>query len=639
MQRSYYQQLPLLPLGPEAIDELLVDLLGIDSSLRRLTELIRERTGGNPFFIEEIVQSLVETGALLGSEGRAPPGEARRRSRPARDRAERAGGADRPTAGAGKAAAANGVGDREELLGADSAACHGSRRRRSAPALCDALMNAEFIYEEALYPQAEYAFKHPLTQEVAYGSQLGERRSRTHAAVASAIAELHPAELDERAALLAHHWERAGEAVRAAEWHRRAALWAGQQNLAEATRHWQKVRALVAELPESAETVPLALQASRELLNAAWRTGVPDAEADALFSDARALAQRTGEVRSLALLTGFYGSIKMSQGAVQSMVAHALEAVRLAEQTGDSLLIGALQDMVITANAHLGRLAAAQEGYTRAVALLGDDPMAGIDFYGISPLLNLASAWFYALVLMGRFGEAERELTRAREIAKQHQQLDPLCYIEAETVFLARLGGNVARPLDHARSAIELAEKVGNAFAGVFASWGLGMAHGLAGEWPASIAALESAVTLARDRRSFLIMEPTLLAYLAESYAGAGDAELARARAEEALALAQQRETLTQEIDAQLALARVRRHAEGLIARPPIETALERVLALVRETGARGFEPHVYLERAEMARLSGDEATRQHELREAHRIFTEIGATVRASEIAKELDL
>jgi adenylate cyclase len=55
MQRSYYQQLPLLPLGPEAIQELLADLLGTDSSLRRLSELIRERTSGNPFFIEEIV--------------------------------------------------------------------------------------------------------------------------------------------------------------------------------------------------------------------------------------------------------------------------------------------------------------------------------------------------------------------------------------------------------------------------------------------------------------------------------------------------------------------------------------------------------------------------------------------------------
>src|SRR5215468_3638122 len=69
MQRSYYHQLPLLPLSPEEIAELLGDLLGADPSLRRLRKIIQERTGGNPFFIEEIVQSLDETGALVGTRG------------------------------------------------------------------------------------------------------------------------------------------------------------------------------------------------------------------------------------------------------------------------------------------------------------------------------------------------------------------------------------------------------------------------------------------------------------------------------------------------------------------------------------------------------------------------------------------
>jgi predicted ATPase len=69
MQRSYYQQLPLLPLGPEAIKELFADLLGSDPSLHRFRALVQERTGGNPFFIEEIVQSLVETGVVAGARG------------------------------------------------------------------------------------------------------------------------------------------------------------------------------------------------------------------------------------------------------------------------------------------------------------------------------------------------------------------------------------------------------------------------------------------------------------------------------------------------------------------------------------------------------------------------------------------
>src|SRR5262249_17748444 len=69
MQRSYYQQLPLLPLGPEAIAELLRDLLGTDSSVASLGSRIRERTSGVPFFIEEIVQSLAEAGSLEGKKG------------------------------------------------------------------------------------------------------------------------------------------------------------------------------------------------------------------------------------------------------------------------------------------------------------------------------------------------------------------------------------------------------------------------------------------------------------------------------------------------------------------------------------------------------------------------------------------
>src|SRR5439155_700512 len=51
------------------------------------------------------------------------------------------------------------------------------------------LTRAEFIYEETVHPENEYSFKHPLTHEVAYRSQLGERRASMHAAAARAIAE------------------------------------------------------------------------------------------------------------------------------------------------------------------------------------------------------------------------------------------------------------------------------------------------------------------------------------------------------------------------------------------------------------------------------------------------------------------
>jgi len=58
---------------------------------------------------------------------------------------------------------------------------------------------------------------------VAYRSQLTERKARIHAAVARAIEEIDSGKLSERAALLAYHWECAGDAREAAKWHRRAA--------------------------------------------------------------------------------------------------------------------------------------------------------------------------------------------------------------------------------------------------------------------------------------------------------------------------------------------------------------------------------------------------------------------------------
>ena len=67
--RSHYQQIALRPLDGDAAAELLADWLGSDPSLEGLVELVVERTGGNPFFMEEVVQAEIESGALAGTRG------------------------------------------------------------------------------------------------------------------------------------------------------------------------------------------------------------------------------------------------------------------------------------------------------------------------------------------------------------------------------------------------------------------------------------------------------------------------------------------------------------------------------------------------------------------------------------------
>jgi hypothetical protein len=86
-----------------------------------------------------------------------------------------------------------------------------------------------------------------------------------------------------------------------------------------------------------------------------------------------------------------------------------------------------------------------------------------------------------------------------------------------------------------------------------------------------------------------------------------------------------------------LSSARVLLRTKGHAARGAIEAALGELSRLARQMEMKMVEPFVCVERAELARLKGDEAARLSELREAHRLFTEIGAPIRAAEVAKEL--
>src|SRR5262249_53951421 len=70
MRRDNYQQISLSPLSPAAVEELLDDLLGMDTGLGALRARIRARAAGNPFFLEEIALSLAESGVLAGTRGR-----------------------------------------------------------------------------------------------------------------------------------------------------------------------------------------------------------------------------------------------------------------------------------------------------------------------------------------------------------------------------------------------------------------------------------------------------------------------------------------------------------------------------------------------------------------------------------------
>jgi predicted ATPase/class 3 adenylate cyclase len=315
--KTYYIQLRLDPLGRESAEEMLDALLSVpaasrseplspsvageseDSDLVSLRNLIIEKTDGNPFFIEEMVQNLFEQSALVrnGSVRLARPLSTIQV--PPTVQAMIAARIDRLPA------------DEKHLL--QTAAVLGKEFRlnhlkavietgdhKMKVALAN-LQLAEFIYEQPATGDIEYIFKHALTRDVAYGSILVEQRRVLHERAAQAIEQIHHHRLEDHYSELAHHYGRSRNSEKALEY-----LWlAGQQAVqrfanAEAITHFSAAIELLQVLPDTPE------RASHELgLQVALGAplgvikGHAAPEVGAVYSRARELCRRVGETPQL----------------------------------------------------------------------------------------------------------------------------------------------------------------------------------------------------------------------------------------------------------------------------------------------------------------------------------------------------
>ena len=641
MRKAYYQQIPLLPLGPEATREMLADLLGSDPSVAGLSAYVHQRTGGNPFFIEEVVQSLLESGRLTGSHGAYRlVGAVAAVEIPSTvqtvlaARIDRLGDDEKRTL-----QTASVIG--KEFSGAILAAVVAAdeRGQLSSPSLAaalDALRAGEFVYETALYPEVEYAFKHPLTQEVAYRSQLGARRAQVHAAVARATEQLHADKLDERAALLAYHWEEAGEGLAAATWYTRAAAIAGLDSPAEALRHWEKVQAVLQPALASEDALALRIQAASELLKFGWRQGMSSDRVDEIFAEGKAHAVARGDVREQLRLLYGVGAHYMLSESPRRAIRFFEESLALAEATGDPELRWAAREPFEFALLLVGDLVPALRMNDEQIAFSRAEPAIGVAMVGFSTGFSFSHrGWI--LTDLGRFDEAAEAFRRGEELARRFNENEIVSMNEAMRARLFERTGDVQAALSTGRRAVESAERIGSHVARALAHGYYGTALGLNAEWQAARQSLALALEIARANRVGLFLEADFASALAEAHLGLGDSPRARALAGDAIQVALRMDMRVAEVRAQLALARVRRAVDGADGSAAIAAALDHAQALVQSTGARSYEPQIYVERARLAALRSDASGAQQWLREAHRLFTEMGATGYAERLAEEL--
>jgi class 3 adenylate cyclase/tetratricopeptide (TPR) repeat protein len=536
-----YRRLPLLPLGPESTEELLADLAGDDPSLDGLAELVHERTGGNPFFIEEVVRELVEAGYLEGERG------AYRLTKPVADtgvpatvQAILAARIDRLETAKALLQAASVIG--KEVPEPALRIVAGVEGEALEEGLKE-LIGAGFLYEAEIYPERVLAFSHPLTQEVAYGSQLGEQRAKAHSATAQALIELNPERHDELAALIAQHLERGGKALEAARWNARAANWAGYAHPRDALRLWMKVSELADEVPESPETIALGIASRLLQLDYAWRLGMEAERVDALVAEARELATRAGDLRALTLLKMLETArpgLDQHSGAWRAAVD---EAIDLADQSGDDGLRVAIRTAGSYAFLVAGDFDGCERRIDEAMEIAGDDQTAGAGIVIGCP---------YAWCLMGKavirrdggdLDAAEELSQRAIRIAAEHGDPETESWTRGNLAVVLAYRGDLDGALRLAQRNYELTERLGDVFSRHWALVYLGFAHYERGEYELALEFAERADQVYREAMGAGgEAEGWRSAMIAGDLLGLGRLEEARTQAERALAVMRERD-------------------------------------------------------------------------------------------------
>jgi class 3 adenylate cyclase/tetratricopeptide (TPR) repeat protein len=635
MRTPCYQHVKLGALSGPATRELLSHLMGDDPSLDGLADLIARRTDGNPFFIEEVVRSLTADGSLIGDKG------AYRLAHPVDQVAIPA------TVQAVLAARIDRLNERDKAV-LETAAVIG--RRFAEPVLSKVadvsadefasalheLVDEEFFIQESRYPEAEYAFTHPLTEEVAYRTQLTERRARLHGAVALSLTQLYPERHDEHAALLSHHWERAGELVNAAECSARAATWAGFNDPSEALRHWRRVGDLLAGGPQSPATQELAVASRAQVLNFAWRLGdgVSDEDTALAFDQGRLLAERLGDHRSLVLLTAMYAMARGMVGPLNESVPLAREAARLAEEIGDEALQVTVTPILHYQLLLAGELREALAVVNRVIALCSRNPTLGAGIVLASPYAVAMWHRGWLRLLLGDLAGGKADAERGLELARAHGDIETEGWIALGQGFWTRFTGSSRDAHEHTQHGVDIAERLGGSFSRCWAHTGLGFSQLARGEWEQAISALERAVEITRHNTVGADGDAWRRGYLAEAYAGAGEAERAEQTAREAVRLGSERGQRYWEADAQLSLARVLLHTRGVDAAGEIDAALQRSLTLSRQIGALSIQPLIHVEQARLARLRDDDAAAERALCGARKLFAAIGLPARAASLS-----
>ena len=537
-----FRQVELGELPESEMDALVAELLVQVTPLPDICRLVCRRSGGNPFFAEELVRTIVESG-VIAPDGGLPVGglDAVERVLPATLQAVIGARLDR-------------LGEPEKTL-LQMCAIIGKEiplavlEHVASPLAAqiehglDGLCQAGLILPQPTQGGRSFAFRHPLIQEVAYSTQLKVRRGQVHSSVASAMELYYREQVDEYAALIAYHFEQAGLVLKAASYFERAATWLGSMHSTQAIRHWTKVRTLLEKTEHSEDIDRQRATAGAKIATLGWREGMTLDQVKPLIDEALQFANQ-GDDRLVPWLLTIEGRM---------MVASGGPADGYVERVKKALLY-------IDVDRDTGRIAAAHASLCQAYSWAGllKDALAANDvalecahhvdafdraFFGFSIEQWVLSLRARLLARMGRSSEAQRCLEEMMKLETTSREPPVPGMARIGLVDLAWATGDADLAHLHAGELPELAEKYGTPYLRAFALGSAAIAASLAGRHPQARDDYARALKVVRETGAAREYEPELLASLAECELQLGDAVRAHAHATEAITLSRARTT------------------------------------------------------------------------------------------------
>ncbi len=488
----------------------------------------------------------------------------------------------------------------------------------------------DFLFERALYPVPEYAFKHPLTHEVAYGSQLQERRRAVHAALARVLEEGH-----EAPALLAHHWDEAGEIEPAAHWHRQAALEAGMTDADTAVRHWERACDLLGQLPETRERLCVAAAARAQLLWIETRRGTAPERARALFEHAHKLTERAGDLSSLAHTRFAYANYLLYSGQPGSP-EEARQALADAEHAGD-VEMQIVACWACTATSFFGEdISLAVRQCERGIALCGEDLDLGAHVLMYSPWIFFRASGGGAMALSGRLAEGAALIEQAlAERGRRYYLSQAMC--GGFAVIENRIRGDYRAALAVARRSLESFIELGGTRGGhVWLLVHLGQALALNGDMDGARDALGRSLRLTTEIRTFHHMLPEIQTWLAHIALAVGDTDLARRELDAGFEHARRQELVVPLVYAHVVGARLlRMQGAGVEA---VERELAEAERLAGKVSAHALLPEIHSERAALFLHDGRVDDARHQLEHARYLYRAMGAGPNADRLTAHIE-